>query len=203
MASRKRDRTAVEGRPPRRDVTDPRALRALAHPLRLRILGELIAEGPATSTTLAGTLGVSTGVTSYHLRLLARHGFVEEDPERGTGRERWWRHVPTDLRWGRSDAVEGEREASDELRRLSLERDLRLLLDHLAGRHRDPEWFDASMISSSTTQLTVDELKDLGERYLEWVGELGRSAEERPAGARPVKITFWAFPYPERRDEGS
>jgi DNA-binding transcriptional ArsR family regulator len=70
---------------------DPRSLRGIAHPLRVRMLGLLRAYGPATATGLAERLGQSTGATSYHLRQLAAYGFVVEDAERGVGRERWWR----------------------------------------------------------------------------------------------------------------
>ncbi|WP_435746488.1 ArsR/SmtB family transcription factor [Nocardioides sp. SYSU DS0663] len=70
---------------------DVAGLRALSHPARLRMLGLLRSDGPATATTLAQRLRLNTGATSYHLRQLAQHGFVEDDPERGTGRERWWR----------------------------------------------------------------------------------------------------------------
>jgi len=69
----------------------PHQLRALTHPVRLRMLGYLRLDGPATATTLAARLGLNTGATSYHLRQLAQHGFVVDDEERGTGRERWWK----------------------------------------------------------------------------------------------------------------
>ncbi len=69
----------------------PAMLRALAHPVRLRILGLLRVEGPATATTLATRLGLNSGATSYHLRQLAQSGFVVEDTDRGNGRDRWWR----------------------------------------------------------------------------------------------------------------
>src|SRR5262245_66322714 len=69
----------------------PQALRALSHPTRLRILGLLRVDGPATATTLATRLGINTGQTSYHLRQLALHGFVVEEEGRGNARERWWR----------------------------------------------------------------------------------------------------------------
>jgi DNA-binding transcriptional ArsR family regulator len=65
-------------------------LRALAHPLRLRLL-EVLREGPATASQLGRALGESSGATSYHLRVLARAGRVEEEVERGGSRERWWR----------------------------------------------------------------------------------------------------------------
>jgi DNA-binding transcriptional ArsR family regulator len=69
----------------------PEGLRALSHPGRLRMLGLLRTEGPATATTLAARLGLNSGATSYHLRQLAKHGFVIEDEERGNARDRWWR----------------------------------------------------------------------------------------------------------------
>ncbi|MDX3077296.1 helix-turn-helix domain-containing protein [Streptomyces sp. MI02-7b] len=70
---------------------DPRTLRGLAHPLRIRLLAALREHGPATASGLAARLGESSGATSYHLRQLAAYGFVEDDPGRGTARERWWR----------------------------------------------------------------------------------------------------------------
>lgn len=70
---------------------DARSLRGLAHPLRMRLLGSLRLHGPATASQLAEQLGESSGATSYHLRQLAAYGFVEDAPEHGKGRERWWR----------------------------------------------------------------------------------------------------------------
>jgi DNA-binding transcriptional ArsR family regulator len=70
---------------------DPRRLKGLAHPLRMRILGTLREFGPATASALAERLGESSGATSYHLRQLAGFGFVEEAEGRGSRRERWWR----------------------------------------------------------------------------------------------------------------
>lgn len=70
---------------------DAHSLRGLAHPLRIRLLGNLRLHGPATASQLAEQLGESSGATSYHLRQLAAYGFVEDAPEHGKGRERWWR----------------------------------------------------------------------------------------------------------------
>ena len=72
-------------------VTDVRALRALAHPLRSRLLAQLRLHGPATASRLGRAVGESSGSTSYHLRQLAAYGFVEEVEGQGTARERWWR----------------------------------------------------------------------------------------------------------------
>ncbi|WP_189320857.1 ArsR/SmtB family transcription factor [Streptomyces flaveus] len=72
---------------------DARSLRGLAHPLRMRLLNALRRGGPATASQLAAKLGESSGATSYHLRQLAAYGFVEDAPEHGKGRERWWKSV--------------------------------------------------------------------------------------------------------------
>ncbi|MBV7246833.1 winged helix-turn-helix domain-containing protein [Streptomyces sp. MW-W600-10] len=72
---------------------DARTLRAVAHPLRLRLLNTLREFGPATASKLGERLGESSGATSYHLRQLAESGMVEDAPELGKGRERWWRSV--------------------------------------------------------------------------------------------------------------
>ncbi|MEP7795772.1 helix-turn-helix domain-containing protein, partial [Sanguibacter sp. 25GB23B1] len=74
---------------------DTSALRALAHPARLAILGTLRVGGPATVGSLAAAHGIAAGSASYHLKTLARHGFVEEAPvasDDGTSdrRTRWW-----------------------------------------------------------------------------------------------------------------
>jgi DNA-binding transcriptional ArsR family regulator len=69
----------------------PRRLRGLAHPIRVRLLFLLETDGPATASQLGRRIGQSSGVTSYHLRILGELGFVEEDTARGNARDRWWR----------------------------------------------------------------------------------------------------------------
>lgn len=77
---------------PSRDlVLTPRRLRGLVHPVRVRLLHLLETDGPATASQLGRRIGESSGTTSYHLRILAELGFVEDDPDRGNGRDRWWR----------------------------------------------------------------------------------------------------------------
>jgi DNA-binding transcriptional ArsR family regulator len=182
----------------RRDVNDPGALRALAHPLRLRLLDQLRFAGPATATVLAGRLGQSSGATSYHLRQLAKYGFVEEDPGRGSRRERWWRHVPADFRFAPVSPPSGElRAASDDLARFQLDRDLRLLRGYLSQQERWPDWRDAVLMSNSATHLTRAELAELGERLIEVVKRYSRPAEARPPGAEPVALLMYGFPWPD------
>ncbi|MYR64279.1 helix-turn-helix domain-containing protein, partial [Streptomyces sp. SID625] len=70
---------------------DTAALRVLAHPVRIEVLGLPRRRGPSTATRLAAELRITPGAASYHLRRLATGGLIEEAPERGRGRERWWR----------------------------------------------------------------------------------------------------------------
>ncbi|MFL4908718.1 helix-turn-helix domain-containing protein [Streptomyces sp. MMS24-I2-30] len=93
-------------------VLDAKGLRALAHPVRLRLLGLLRRYGPSTATRLAERLGVNSGTASYHLRRLGAAGFVEEDTERGNARERWWRSVHRMTEMSILDLVEQEPEAA-------------------------------------------------------------------------------------------
>lgn len=80
-------------------VPSAEQLRALTHPLRVRLLGLLRADGPQTSADLARRTGLNTGATSYHLRMLAQYGFIEDAPELSHGRKRYWRarHAVTEI----------------------------------------------------------------------------------------------------------
>jgi hypothetical protein len=87
------------------NLTNAAALRAMAHPLRMSILGSLRIDGPATSAMLARRLNTDSGQTSFHLRQLARFGFVVEAPDLGKGprgRERWWRAGHETTSWASS-----------------------------------------------------------------------------------------------------
>src|SRR6516162_1794144 len=79
-------------------LTDPRALRAFTHPVRLALIGLLRTEGPLTATRAAELLGESSGTCSFHLRQLAKYGLVEEAGG-GTGREKPWRATTAFTSW--------------------------------------------------------------------------------------------------------
>jgi DNA-binding MarR family transcriptional regulator len=187
----------------RRDVNDPAALRALAHPLRLRLLEQLTVAGPATATTLAARLGHNTGATSYHLRQLERFGFVEEDLGRGRGRERWWRYVPGDVRFAPAATPSTElRAAADELFRHQLAQAERVLAGYLRARDRYREWDQVTMFSHSTMHLTPSELAAFGEALVELVKSYWRPPDARPPDARPVAAQLYAFPWPDAPEAG-
>lgn len=80
-------------------VLDARSLRGIAHPLRWRILTLLQRRGPLTGKAVSEALGRSSASVSYHLRQLQAYGFIAEDPELGTSRERWWRAPHSGIRF--------------------------------------------------------------------------------------------------------
>ncbi|MER7583681.1 helix-turn-helix domain-containing protein [Kitasatospora sp. NPDC097691] len=184
-----------DAKPVTREVTDIEALRLLAHPLRNRIVQQL-RSGPATSTTLAKALGESSGLTSYHLRQMAQHGFIEEVPELSKGRERWWRTAPVDLRIPRRvDQSPEMRAVIDEMTRLDLAFDLehfaRLQLE--AGSEDGP-WGEGLPISRGQIKVTYDELLEFFEEYIKLLYRYKRPESETPPGARAVLTRFFAFP---------
>ena len=167
----------------------PDELRALAHPLRIRLLSRLQHDGPATATILARALGESTGATSFHLRQLARYGLIREGAKRANGRERWWeasaRHY--DVADGLLRSPEHEAAASLLLARV-VEHDAALVSAYLANRDRYPEpWRDRSTVTNHVVYVTPAEHEELSRRLREAFAEYERSdPAERPADAMRV-----------------
>ncbi|MER7503728.1 helix-turn-helix domain-containing protein [Nonomuraea pusilla] len=189
-------------------MTDPIAdlptAKALANPVRQRILRELEILGEATSTTLAGRLGITTGGTSYNLRVLAQHGFVEEVPHRGRGRERWWKLSRLSLRLPALSRQSPElRAAIEQLNELWLTEDLETFALFQARRERLGAWSDAVPYSRGSVRLSLDELENFFDDYLALLRRYQREPEATPRGARTVLTRFIAFPDPEETTEES
>lgn len=177
---------------------DARSLRALAHPLRMRMLGLLRSDGPSTASRLADELGERSGTTSWHLRRLAEHGFIEEDTERGNGRDRWWRaaHDTTAIAKARFLDDTGSRGALDVVLRSLLDE----FFEHAAVAVSelptwDPEWVAASGFSDSNFSLTAPELEAL---KADIRAVLERYEREPREGDRTVEVQLLAFPRPVR-----
>ncbi|WP_409186371.1 ArsR/SmtB family transcription factor [Amycolatopsis sp. VS8301801F10] len=184
-------------------TADSKALKALANPLRQRILELLAASGPATSTTLAERLGVTSGGTSYNLRVLAENGFVQELPERARGRERWWRVADYDLRLPPAQEQDDPAKAAiGELHRLWLAGDTDLYERFERERPRLGEWADAIPYSRGAITVTLDELGDFFEAYLALLRRYQRPDGETPEGARRVETRMLAFPAPGGEEAG-
>ncbi len=176
---------------------DPSALKAVTHPLRRRILG-ILSSGPATATTLAKALDQNTGATSYHLRELARFGFVEEAPELAHGKERWWRTRPRDIRWPRrSEQSPDSRVLFDDMNRQGFEDDLARLNEFQRNRDSLPDgWSDALLFSRGASWLTPEELQRFWADYMDLFRRYWRTEEDRSPEARRVLLRWLAFPDP-------
>lgn len=147
-------------------VTDVRALRALAHPLRSRLLGQLRLHGPATASRLGRAVGESSGSTSYHLRQLAAYGFVEEVEGQGTARERWWRARHRLTSWQAADieTQEGGAEVEDEMIRLQLDVRGRVLRAWQQQRREfGPPWTAVASLNDHVLRLRPEQARALAD----------------------------------------
>ena len=175
---------------------DSASLKALAHPLRLDLLRALRAHGADTASGLGRRLGESSGATSYHLRQLERHGFVEEDRARGTGRDRWWRAVHRMTTWRDSefDADPAAVEALDVLGRYRLQSHVELLERWLGERASWPAaWRDAVLDDDYLVRLPAERMAELAEEVRAVVR---RYLEAAPApGAEDVTLLLYGVPW--------
>lgn len=182
-----------------REITDPRMLRAMAHPVRLRLINELGLRGPATATQLAERVGESAANCSWHLRQLAKFGFIEE-AEGGVGRNRPWRWVPMGNRWGGPTDPPEMLQAGNELNATLLAQEL-VQRNHWDERRQadDSPWRHAAFSVQNVSWLTADELTALEDELVAVLTKYnGRILDEagRPEGSRPVRMVAWAHPDP-------
>jgi predicted ArsR family transcriptional regulator len=179
-------------------LTDPRAMRALAHPLRLALLELLWREGSVNATEAAAELGESQASCSFHLRQLAKFGFVEE-VEGVRGRARPWRLSRRGLRVSNvQDDPEAEI-AWAALERLLRDRQMTRYRAWLEGRSRySRSWQEAAYHTHHVAWLTPAELEDAAEQVTELLTGLFAERREdpaaRPAGALPVELLAIGYP---------
>jgi DNA-binding transcriptional ArsR family regulator len=182
---------------PVRRMRDANTLRALAHPVRIQLLEELALVGPMTATELAARVGESAANCSWHLRQLARYGYVEEAGG-GAGRRRPWKAVLRRNQWEQSPDDAELAAAGDTLAEVVLSREVAALEQWRSAVHQDlPQWREAPFVSQSMGWLTVDELAEVNEqitailvRYLDRLNDRAL----RPAGARPIRFMAWGIP---------
>ncbi|TKA10810.1 winged helix-turn-helix domain-containing protein [Actinacidiphila oryziradicis] len=177
-------------------LTDPRALRAYAHPTRMALVGLLRREGPFTATRAAVLTGESVASCSYHLRMLAKYGLVEE-AEGGRGREKPWRATARYTDWPGYSDDPAVAEAANALTLAVAERWFEQMTHAVEERGNLPqEWQEAEQYGDDMLYLTAGELKELGEKVTEllepYTGRLG-DPSRRPEGARLVTLLRIAF----------
>lgn len=172
------------------EITDPLALRALAHPARIAIMQHLILDGPATATECAGAAELSPSACSYHLRALAKYGFVAEEPAQAADlRHRPWKACLVSMSIGKDPERPGALRAAD---RLLLET-VQARMEDLRARYYDQEadypreWQSAAGSTQAFLHVTAAELAGIRAKISELLaGYMRLSPDERPEGAQRV-----------------
>lgn len=171
-------------------VTDPDRIRALAHPVRMDLLGLVDELGEATATQCAERLGETVANCSFHLRTLAKAGFVEPAPARG--REKPWRATSRGRVMEPDPANPASFVAVAEVAGLTMLHEVDRVRDFLQHHTApEPEWDDTVTITSSTFWATADEMRDLVQRLnalTEPFVDRTRDASLRPPGARRGRL---------------
>jgi predicted ArsR family transcriptional regulator len=186
-------------------ISDPKALRALSHPTRWKLIELLRLEPTATATRCAEFTGESVASCSYHLSILAKYGFVEQ-AEGGTGREKPWRATARRISV-QPLGLEPEAElAAEVLSEVYLDHELGRMKEFVRRTGRESErWQLATGISAATAHLTIDELEAVAaelraitERYQDRAND----PSLRPEGARPVRLFLASYlPTPPPAEE--
>jgi DNA-binding transcriptional ArsR family regulator len=185
--------------PELREITDARTLRALAHPVRIKLVEELTLRGPMTATEVGERIGESPTTCSFHLRQLARYGFVEEAGG-GRGRARPWRMRHIGM------TVPGPRKL-DPAAELAAATLMRLTRERWFARHQawqetkaayPPEWQDAADSSDFLYYLTLEEFRQLNRELRELLlprfWERLSDPSARPPGSVPVELLLLSYP---------
>jgi DNA-binding transcriptional ArsR family regulator len=181
-------------------LTDPRALRAVAHPTRLKLMSLLRRFGPLTATQAGERIGESPSGCSFHLRSLAKWGLVEEAGG-GRGRERPWQATASGTEWPARGPSEEVNEAGDLLTRVVVERWFEQALQWVDRRHEDTQaWTESAIVEDRMIAVTAAELDDIDRRigeilepYMRRVGH----PETQPEGARTAIFIQLGFPMPD------
>jgi DNA-binding transcriptional ArsR family regulator len=188
---------APEGRPTR-EISDPKAMRALAHPVRLALLEALRTEGQLTASRAAELLDESPGNMSWHLQTLARYGYIEE-ADGGKGRSRPWKIAEGNERIRASDDVPGSFDAAEQLAVTMLDRSFEQMQSWWRQREAfSEEWFQAAFIHEHTMFMTAEELRELGAALVALTQRYDdrRDPAHRPADALPVHFVSYGHPVP-------
>ena len=186
-------------------VTDPKAIRALAHPLRLDLLELLVAISPATAAHCGRILGVSQANCSFHLRQLAKYGFVEDAGPAQDRRERRWR-VPDPRPTLRVTAT-GDGLVARQLEQVVVERETQAILDFVQRDDEDSAtWRRSAGMMTAVAVLSAEEAAELRTQWkalLEpYLARTGAARGDLQPGQRHVRYFLAATPLPDFAGEG-
>ena len=178
------------------DVTDPVALRALAHPLRVRLLRLVREHRPVTNAELAALVGESTASVSYHLSVLARHGFVEPDPTPGaTRRHKPWRTTYDSMRMTSTEVGATPLESPGGGALAAMLTDDRSVQDAYLSAPSAPEGsvLDAAIFQISRVVLDAERAEELAAAVSDLIARYRREGDPGEGEAR-FAVSFVAVP---------
>ena len=181
-----------------REISDARTMRALTHPVRVALIEALGVYGPMTAPEAGERLGESPTTCSFHLRQLAKYGFVEEAGT-GRGRARPWRMTNLGLRFSSVQDDPEVEHAAIALGQLLHGRQMDRYRTWLDTRASYPRvWRDAAFYHEHVLWVTPEELDALGRRLVELLTsihpERRTDPETRPPGALPAELLAFAHP---------
>jgi predicted ArsR family transcriptional regulator len=176
---------------------DPRRIRALTHPVRLALLECLELHGPLTATDAAARIGETPTTCSFHLRQLAKYGFVQDAGEAGR-RERPWRLVSPQVTFPRGDDPASVFAAGALESLVGAQAFQRWETWRRASAVSPDEWRKASPFLSWVVRMTPEELVELDEVLRSRLSRLAERADV-PADARPVEVVAFAHPVVDDR----
>ncbi|BEL05196.1 helix-turn-helix domain-containing protein [Actinoplanes sichuanensis] len=178
------------------EISDPQALRALAHPVRLAILNRLQRHGPATATQLSAHVGATPSVVSWHARHLASFGLLVDWDGAPGKRERWWQAAAKGFRFTVPEDAEGQ-DAARMLQSVMFARAAEYPQQWLMDvePHLDEPWRRLGGLADTRFVVTADELEQLQDAIERLIAPYARrAAADRPADARGVRLLRFALP---------
>lgn len=177
-------------------ISDPRVVRALAHPARLAVLDALDGR-ELTATACAELTGLSPSAMSYHLRALEKWGIVEPADGTEDGRERPWRLRSGGLRV-QAEGLEEFGVADQLLGEALLDSERRTMRAFAARREREPKaWVRAAEVEQASVWLTVEEAQELTDLVAAFLEKSRGDRSERPPDSRRVRISYKLIPLDE------
>jgi predicted ArsR family transcriptional regulator len=190
----------MERRP---QLHDPRVLRAIAHPVRSRILTELGATGSMRAADIAARLGIPANQASFHLRQLAKFGLIEEDTAAARDkRDRVWRPTEAggfDVSIGEMEKTPGGQAAATVFRRSKEAWTHQLVAqaygdDRSLGTHRS--------VTEQAVRLTKTEASALTEQLADVVDKWRmRNQDSGEDGRLTYHVLAIVQPFPEPRPQ--
>jgi predicted transcriptional regulator len=181
-------------------LTDPKAMRALAHPVRMALLDLIAVAGTLTATQASEALGESPANCAFHLRTLAKYGFVREAGG-GRGRERPWTRTRRVISISSTEQDNAQAAiAAGALGSVYFERWVERARTVFGSRERLPGWEHATTMNRSAVFLTAEETEQVGREFQEIINRYRgreRDLSQRPADGMPVEVAFFTSPLTE------